>query len=101
LGDIAVDNPTVTIAPGRQRPSLTATLENTLIGVRGNGTGGSPTRPKSDCVPIEITMPRRRTPSACSAREASEIFPYDLLEDVRIEREVGHHLLQLGVFAAQ
>ena len=34
------DNPTVTIAAGRQGPSLTATLEHTLIGVRGHGTGG-------------------------------------------------------------
>jgi len=34
------DNPTVTIAAGRHGPSLTATLENTLIGVRAHGTGG-------------------------------------------------------------
>jgi hypothetical protein len=34
------DNPTVTIAAGRQGPSLTATLEDTLIGVRAHGTGG-------------------------------------------------------------
>ena len=34
------DNLTVTIAAGRQGPSLTATLENTLIGVRAHSTGG-------------------------------------------------------------
>ena len=34
-------------------------------------------------------------------REASELFSYDLLEDVAIQCEVGDHLFQFAVFVAQ
>jgi len=32
---------------------------------------------------------------------ASQLFSHDLLQEVPIERQVGHDLLQLGIFVAQ
>jgi hypothetical protein len=47
---------------------------------------------------IAVTLEWARS---LSVREASELFSYDLLEDVPIEREVGDDLLQFRVFVPQ
>ena len=41
------------------------------------------------------------TPPARTAHEASDLFSYDLLEDVAIERQVRHQLLQFRILVTQ